>query len=250
MKPDYEWAWANKGETLRRAGRYDGAITALDRAIELKPDDEWAWAIKGEALRQAERYDEAIAALDRAIELKPDDEWAWAHKGVALRQAGRYDEAITALDRALELKPDHEWTWESKGGALRQAGRWDDAVAAPSRTISLTESSWPCYLRGLCYMALGQAEQARSDFAIAIERARASLSSEPQEAREQFNLALYLLVTGRTESALQAYRMGLTMNPDHTDLRDALEDLADLKEQMGQTPGLEEAEKLLKAQAT
>ena len=54
------------------------------------PDDGLASTILGKVLLKAGRYEEAIAALGRAIELNPDDEWVWANKGQALRQAGRY----------------------------------------------------------------------------------------------------------------------------------------------------------------
>ena len=129
---------------------------------------------------------------------------------------GRYDEAIATLDRAIELDPDNDW-------------------------IS--------YQHGLCQAALGQPEQAASDFTAAIERARARLSQEPEDTVEQFNLALYLLATGQTEPALQACQAGLALDPGQFTLRDALRDLADLRAQMGLLPGLEKAERLLTAQA-
>ena len=235
---------------MAQADRYDEAIAALDRVTELEPDVEWAWAIKGIALTRTGRYDEAIAALDRATEIKPDDESDWAWKGEVLRLAERYDEAVVALDRATELDPDDAWNWSCKGEALRQTNRLDDAIAALDQAISLGESSWPCYQRALCHTALDQPEQATSDFAAAIERARASLSQEPEYTGEQFNLALYLLATGQAEPALHAYQTGLALNPDDFILRDALRDLADLRAPVGEIRGLKEAERLLRERIT
>jgi tetratricopeptide (TPR) repeat protein len=67
---------------------------------------------------------------------------------------------------------------------------------------------------------------------------------------EQFNLALYLLATGQVEAALQAYQVALTLNPDQFTVRDALRDLADLRTQIGEIPGLDEAERLLQERMT
>ena len=54
------------------------------------PDDGLASTILGKVLLQAGRYEEAISAFGRVIELNPEAEWVWANKGQALRQAGRY----------------------------------------------------------------------------------------------------------------------------------------------------------------
>ncbi|MCP3989717.1 MAG: tetratricopeptide repeat protein, partial [Actinomycetia bacterium] len=105
------------GDQHLDAARYDEAITAYDRVIELDPDNTLAHNNRGDTLRNLGRYDEAITALDRAIELDPDNTLAHYNRGVALRNLGRYDEAITALDRAIELDPDNTLAHYNRGVA-------------------------------------------------------------------------------------------------------------------------------------
>ncbi len=51
------------------------------------------WSHKGSELMNSEKYDEAIKAYDKAIEVNPLDSRAWYYKGVALSELGKLDEA-------------------------------------------------------------------------------------------------------------------------------------------------------------
>ena len=49
------------------------------------------------------KYDEAVKAFDRAIEINPQDSAAWKNKGVTLKALGKTKEADAAFARAREL---------------------------------------------------------------------------------------------------------------------------------------------------
>ena len=55
-------------------GKYDEAIQAYDRAIEINPQYTDAWYNKGETLRRQDKYDEAIQAYDKAIKINPQSQ--------------------------------------------------------------------------------------------------------------------------------------------------------------------------------
>ncbi len=96
------------GKKLSELGRYEEAVEACDRAIELQPDGALAWKNKGVAFFRLRRYEEALEACDRAIELQPDYASAWKNKGVVLNELGRYEKALEACDRVIELQPGLE----------------------------------------------------------------------------------------------------------------------------------------------
>ncbi|WP_406661686.1 tetratricopeptide repeat protein [Methanolobus sp. ZRKC3] len=50
-----------------------------------------------------ERYEEAIEAFEKAIDINPDDAYAWYLKGSALNSLGRDEEAVEAYEKAKEL---------------------------------------------------------------------------------------------------------------------------------------------------
>ncbi|HON37088.1 MAG TPA: tetratricopeptide repeat protein, partial [Methanothrix sp.] len=61
------------------------------------------WYNKGIDLDSQGKYDEAIQAYDKAIEIDPQYTEAWSNKGVTLAEQGKYDEAIQAYDKAIEI---------------------------------------------------------------------------------------------------------------------------------------------------
>ncbi len=103
-KQDSE-ALESKGTTLFQSAKYDKALEAFDKAIEINPRDSVAWYNKGFALRKLGKSDEAIKAYDKAIEINPQDSRVWDGKGGALMELGKSDEAIKAFDKALEINP-------------------------------------------------------------------------------------------------------------------------------------------------
>jgi len=92
-----------KGAALVVLGRYEEALQAFDKAIELDPQYADAWNNKGVALYELGRYKEALQAYDKAIELDPYDADAWNDKGTVLGKLGRHYEAQVCYDKAKEL---------------------------------------------------------------------------------------------------------------------------------------------------
>ena len=60
---------------------------------------------EGLVLNNQGKYDEAIQAYDKAIEINPQYAVAWNYKGIALYNQHMYDEAIQACDKAIEIDP-------------------------------------------------------------------------------------------------------------------------------------------------
>jgi tetratricopeptide (TPR) repeat protein len=108
----------NKGVALDAQGKYDEALQAFDKAIEINPQLAEAWVAKGVVLMAQGKYDEAIQAYDKAIEIDPQDVNVWNNKGVALNDLGKHNEAIQAYDKAIELDSNDALTWNNKGVAL------------------------------------------------------------------------------------------------------------------------------------
>src|SRR5208337_742950 len=61
------------------------------------------WSNKGNELMSSEKYNEAIKAFDKAIEINPKNSDAWYKKGNILSKLGKYDEAIKAYEKAIEI---------------------------------------------------------------------------------------------------------------------------------------------------
>jgi tetratricopeptide (TPR) repeat protein len=83
------------------------------------------------------KYDEAVEALNRSVELAPNFINAWWGRGGALNETGRYEAAIQSLDKYLEVNPENPAVWNDKGKVLQAQGRSSEAEAAFARAREL-----------------------------------------------------------------------------------------------------------------
>jgi len=100
-------------ELVRRARRevsegvYDDALATVEQAIATHRTPE-AYVVRADALRRLGRVDEAVEAVDVAIRIRPRYGDAWKMKGNILWGAGRRDDARPVLEKYLEIEPDSE----------------------------------------------------------------------------------------------------------------------------------------------
>ncbi|MBI3739204.1 MAG: tetratricopeptide repeat protein, partial [Chloroflexi bacterium] len=100
------WCYNGLGNVNHGLTRYDDAIAAYQRAIELDPKNAHPHNGVGNVYYALARYDDAIAAYQGAIALDP--KFAYPHNGLGAmyRDLARYDDAIAAYQRATELDPN------------------------------------------------------------------------------------------------------------------------------------------------
>lgn len=95
--------WTNNGLAFSAQGKYEKAIPALGKAIEINPKDAVAWNGIGYALSAQGKYDEALAAFDKAIEIDPQFAVAWQNKGEVLMKLNRSTEANDTFVKVMEM---------------------------------------------------------------------------------------------------------------------------------------------------
>ena len=83
------------------------------------------------------RFEEAVAALRRAVDLTPEDADARNSLGSALLQAGWTGEAIDEFTRTVEMSPDFAPAWFNLGGSYCAVGQLDRAQAVRDRLAAL-----------------------------------------------------------------------------------------------------------------
>jgi adenylate cyclase len=88
-------------------GKYDQALTEVDRAIELNGSDSNAYASRGSVLLWQGRIEESIASTETALRFDPQLQvGAVFNLVLGYYMAGRYRDAIALADRALNKTPD------------------------------------------------------------------------------------------------------------------------------------------------
>jgi tetratricopeptide (TPR) repeat protein len=208
INPQYEAAWFLKGAALNRRGMYDDAIQAYDKAIEISPRNESVWHGKGITLGNLDKFDEAIQAFDTAIEINPKNDVGWYLKGAALDQQGKYDEALQAIDKAIEINPQNADTWNLKGMVLDDLGRSDEAIQAYDNSTQIdpqNADAW--YYKGEALYWLKKYNEA-------IQACDRVIDINPQDADAWYLKSMALDDLGKHDEADLAYNKSIEIDPE------------------------------------
>ena len=111
--PDDADGWRVLGWSYYNTGRYQKAVDAYRRGVELQKDNPTIRALYGEALVKAadgQVTDEALQTFEKVLALNPSDERGRFFKGMAKEQRGDNQGAIDEWMELYKLAPaDAEW---------------------------------------------------------------------------------------------------------------------------------------------
>jgi TolB-like protein len=85
---------------------YARAESVLARVLERSPEHAEAWLARGFVARRDGRFEDALSAVRRALEIDPVDREALGDLGITLSVLGRFDQADQALDQAARAGAD------------------------------------------------------------------------------------------------------------------------------------------------
>ncbi|MFD7661854.1 tetratricopeptide repeat protein [Streptomyces sp. NPDC059788] len=198
-----------RGREHRKAERWQQALAAFDRALELVPDDADAWFGRGLTHRYARDFERAAEDFTRARDLDPSQPAPLFQLGETNRLMGRYEQALTLFDRTLELFPGHDPSHGSRAVCLRRLGRYEEALAGLTRAIELRpDYAWAMAERGMTYRAMGRYAQALAEF----DRALAANPSYAWAAGARGRVAL---LAGRLAEAVADFGRVVTLGAAH-----------------------------------
>lgn len=238
-------------DVLALRGEIDGALAALERALELEPEHVSAHLQLGELRLQHEGSSEAaLASLRRAVALAPEHREARLALGRALAVAQRHDEALPHYDEAVARDPRDPRARFLRARSLARLGR--DAAAAADleavlaaepgnvrarldlatvlarqgesrRALELFETALELELddgdRVLALFSAASLRQQQGDAAAAILLYRAALELAPDLKDAHFNLAAALASSGQDSAAAEHFRRAVELDPADADAR-------------------------------
>lgn len=199
-----------QGNTLYNLNRYDEALVAYNRAINLQPDYAEAWKDKGKALSELKKYQEAQEAYDKAIQLKPEYLEAWTGRGYALDELQQHQEAIASFEKALKIQPEYPDAWKGKGDALLNSQRYEEAISAYEKAVQFQpnfDEAW--YNRGQAHQNLKQYEQAFDAYKKAVEL-------KYDNSQGWYNLGNIQLQLNKNQEAVEAYEKAVRFQPNYS----------------------------------
>ncbi|HVZ64526.1 MAG TPA: tetratricopeptide repeat protein [Lacunisphaera sp.] len=206
-RPDNARAQGNLGRAYLLLGRWEEAIAACRKELELAPGYNGdASANIGRALTELGRPAEALPYFERGLQMKPDNFDLHNNYGIALAALGRWSAAISQYGKAIQLQPDDGELHNNLANALAKSGRLDEALMHYEAALRLrpdltaAETNW----------ARALAEAGRVSEALPHFEHLAKVRSD---AATQFDLALALVAAGRTEEACGHFETALRLKP-------------------------------------
>lgn len=179
-------------QVLARAGRLEEAERLADQVQTANPVSAAAHYLRGWlAARRGKPSREAEVALRRALELDPEQFRAHATLGGLLARRGRFHEAKTHLERArpyLGDDPDllgdlaraYRGLGDPRAAALEREAAEATRLKARYQTLRRRLRAHPD--DAAAGLELARLEQRRGDVAAALERVRAVLRNDPNNA--------------------------------------------------------------------
>lgn len=165
LKPDYAYAFNNRGDAHRKKGDLEGALRDLAEAVRLRPDFAVAIGNRGLVRHSKGDLDGAIRDFDRAIQLKPNYADAYNDRGAARYKKGDLQGALSDYNDAIRLKPDYALAFCNRGVLRADAGDWEGALRDYNEAIRLKPNNADTfYNRGVARRATGDRKGAAADF--------------------------------------------------------------------------------------
>ncbi len=201
------------GWGLFKQGKFDEAVTTMDKAVLLDPSKESNYLDVSLMLMDHHHFSGALAAAERAVEVAPTSYPAYRLKGLAETELGRFGDAETSFARALELSPnDHE--------AIRNlaTAQWSEGkIQAAESTFRKGIQQFPrdarfCQDYGVMLLEGAAAgDGATESRGVTLLRRAIELDSSLSEPH--FQLGKLALRKGRTLEALRHFKTAGELDP-------------------------------------
>ncbi len=200
-------AHSNLGNALNTQKKFDEAIVACRKAIELDPKLASAHSNLADALSGKGLEYQAIAEYRKAIDLNPKGAITHHNLGVSLRKNGRMDEAIAEFRMTIQLDPNFAMAHHHLAISLQDKGLVDEAIAECRKAIDIDPKCAPAH----CTLGVSLWDKGRADEAIAVFRKAIDL--DPRFAVAHSNLGNALDDKGRVDEAIAEYRKAIDLDP-------------------------------------
>lgn len=229
------------GIDLLDKGEFEAAIAALDEAITQNPDDPMPYYHKGLAYFRLRKFDPAIEALQRALELKPDLVSAHTGLGVIYEVRGEYDIARREYKAAIEGGDSEAVEWLKrldarerrerierlrKSEALFREGRYEESLKALEAILNRRpDDADALFNAGLVYAKMGRYNEA-------IERFKKILEIEPANTASHRQLGYIYNALGAYEEAKREFEAVIGISPEGEEAGKVKEALAGIEKRV------------------
>ena len=195
-----------EGNALFAGGRYEPALEAFRRALELKPEDANNRLDLLKTLEKLERLEDAVSEARRFLRAAPDDSTLLAALGRFLLAQRRDEEGLRVLQQALAVDPGIYPRINRAAEVLIARRAFSTAQQLMERILAVQPRA-----AGSHYL-LGQIEEGQQRPEAAMASYRRELEIDGGHYPAAVNLANLLKQAGRLDEAARYYRAAIEAN--------------------------------------
>jgi tetratricopeptide (TPR) repeat protein len=186
-------------------GRFEHAITKIDKLLLGDPNNNELMLVKGEALMRSEKFGEALQYFAKVVEIDNKNIKALNNFGAALLRNKRLDDAKDILLYALELSPNNIDIYTNLGSVYQGLLEPEKSLEMAFKVIEINPSWYMAYNNLGC--ALG--DLLRLD--DAKEAYKTAVALNPKYLPAIINLAQLEIKSGNHQKGVELYEAALEL---------------------------------------
>ena len=223
LDPRLAAAHYNLGRFEYEGGKYEDADRELTRAVQLQPGNAGALYFLALAAKQNNQPDRSTELLQKVVQLQPQNADAQYLLGQDLDHAGDHQAAIEHWKSALRADPNHSQALYNLGKALSrahdpEAKQYQERFESLQKQQQVTDR-----VAELGNLAIEAANA--QNWPQAMEKMNEAIQlcgNCPQSAHLHKNLGLFYGRTGNVGEARKELQTALELEPNDSDVRNAL----------------------------
>eukprot|EP01138_Halocafeteria_seosinensis_P016493 gb/GECG01016824.1/.p1 GENE.gb/GECG01016824.1/~~gb/GECG01016824.1/.p1 ORF type:complete len:1800 (+),score=238.82 gb/GECG01016824.1/:1-5400(+) len=203
---------------LNRQGKYEEALTAVDKALKNSANNICALSEKAYAVAglKKEESPEAEKSVSFATEEYADDtELAYVFSNISFvkYQSGKPEEAVRAATRALQYQPDLDWAYFYRALASFHQGNHKDALQGFERAREMgLHTKESLTQEGICLYQIGEYEKSFTTLKSAVDENETCIDANHY-------IGLIHLRKEEFQQALDTFNRVLQADPNFDDSR-------------------------------
>ncbi|HUT81014.1 MAG TPA: tetratricopeptide repeat protein [Candidatus Bathyarchaeia archaeon] len=130
-------AWANLGKVLNEKKDHEGAIEALQKALEIVPDDTWILFELGLTFSLMNQFKQAEEIYHKLVKLDPLSQDGWFNLALVSRYQLNFKGAIDAYQEVLKIDPYDVGVYLNIGVLYHQEGKVEEAEKTYRKALEI-----------------------------------------------------------------------------------------------------------------
>jgi len=172
LNSNYSIAYNNLGLLYHEKKEYNKSLKAYQKAIEINPKYDSAYLGIGVIYENKKEYNNAIEAYKKAIEINPKYANAYHGIGVSYDNKKEYNKAIEAYQKAVEINPEYDSAYFGIGVIHEKKREYNKAIEAYQKAVELN----PKY--DSVYYNIGNIYKRQEKYNLAIENYKECLINQ------------------------------------------------------------------------